>query len=98
LRERGIEVDETNYAKTGLDAATVKAIVNAAGGVARVLNTRHEIARTRGWADKPPPVAEFADAVAADVNLLRRPIYIAGKKVLVGYDKKNQDEWDELRS
>jgi arsenate reductase-like glutaredoxin family protein len=93
LRQRGIEVDEKNYAKTGLDAATVKAIVAAAGGVAQVLNKRHEVARARGWLERPPGVAEFADAVVADVNLLRRPILIAGKKVLVGYDKSNQEAW-----
>lgn len=96
MRERGIDIDEKNYAKTGLDEATVKSIVAAAGGVARVLNTRHEVARTRGWVDKPPSVAEFAAAVVSDVNLLRRPILIAGKKVLVGYDKKNQDDWEKV--
>jgi arsenate reductase-like glutaredoxin family protein len=96
LREQGIEVDEVNYARTGLDESTVKAIVAAAGGVARVLNTRHEIARSRGWAEKPPSVAEFAAAAASDVNLLRRPILIAGTKVLVGHDKKNQDDWKRL--
>ena len=96
MRERGVDVDERNYAKTGLDEATVKAIVAAAGGVARVLNTRHEVARSRGWADTPPPPAEFAAAVAAEPNLLRRPILIAGKKVLVGYDKKSRDEWTKV--
>ena len=96
MRERGVDADEVNYAKTGLDERTVKAIVAAAGGVARVLNTRHEIAKARGWADKPPPVAEFAAEVAREPNLLRRPILVAGKKVLVGYDKSNQEDWHKL--
>jgi len=96
LRERGVEVDEVNYAKAGLDAATVKSIVAAAGGVAKVLNPRHEVAKAKGWADKPPTADEFAAAVAKDPNLLRRPIYIAGKKVLVGYDKKNLADWAKL--
>jgi arsenate reductase-like glutaredoxin family protein len=96
LRERGVEADEVNYAKSGLDAATVKAIVAAAGGVARVLNGRHATAKERGWVDRPPSVTEFAAAVAEDPNLLRRPIYIAGKKVLVGFDKTNKDDWAKL--
>jgi arsenate reductase-like glutaredoxin family protein len=29
----------------------------------------------------------FAQAVAADVNLLRRPILIIGDRVIVGFDK-----------
>ncbi len=96
MREHGVDVDEVNYAKSGLDEATVKSIVAAAGGVARVLNPRHALAKERGWVESPPPVGEFAAAVAKDVNLLRRPIYIAGKKVLVGYDTKNQTEWAKL--
>jgi arsenate reductase-like glutaredoxin family protein len=92
LRARGLELDEVNYAKTGLDEATVKAIVAAAGGVARVMNPRHALAKERGWLERPPPAAAFAAAVAEDPNLLRRPILIADK-VLVGYDKSNQADW-----
>jgi arsenate reductase-like glutaredoxin family protein len=87
LRNAGVEVEEIDYAKTGLTAATVEGIVKAAGGVAAVLNTRHAIAKEKGWAEKPPPIAEFAKAVSAEVNLLRRPILIDGKKVIVGFDK-----------
>jgi arsenate reductase-like glutaredoxin family protein len=88
LREHSLDVDEINYAKKGLDEATIKEIVAAAGSVAAVLNTRHEIAKARGWADKPPGAAEFARAAAGEPNLLRRPILIAGKKVIVGFDKE----------
>lgn len=87
MRDSGLEVEEFDYGKTGLSEDTVKAIVAAAGSVAAVLNTRHEIAKAKGWAAKPPSVAEFAAAAAKEVNLLRRPILIDGKKVLVGFDK-----------
>jgi arsenate reductase-like glutaredoxin family protein len=96
LREHGFPAEEVNYAKTGLDAATVAKIVAAAGGVARVLNPRHEVAKARGWAEKPPSVAEFAAAVAKEPNLIRRPILIDGKRVLVGYDKTNREAWQAL--
>lgn len=96
MRERGVETEEVNYAKSGLDAATVKEIVAAAGGVAKVLNGRHAIAKEKGWVDKPPSVTEFAAAVAEEPNLLRRPIYVAGKKVLVGFDKTNKDDWARI--
>ena len=87
MRERGVEFEAVNYAKTGLDVATVKAIVAAAGGVAAVLNTRHAVVKEKGWKDKPPSVADFAAAVVKDVNLLKRPILIDGKKVIVGFDQ-----------
>jgi arsenate reductase-like glutaredoxin family protein len=88
LRKLSIELSEINYAKTGLDEATVKAIVAKAGSVAAVLNTRHATAKEQDWVTKPPSAAEFARAVAADPNLLRRPIVIADDRAIVGFDEK----------
>lgn len=87
MRKNEIEYEEIDYAKTGLTAATVEDIVAKAGGVAAVLNTRHATAKEKGWVETPPSASVFAKAVAADVNLLRRPILIDGDKVIVGFDK-----------
>jgi arsenate reductase-like glutaredoxin family protein len=87
LRERKLDIQEIDYAKTGLSAATVEDIVAKAGSVAAVLNTRHAIAKEKGWATSPPSAKDFAKAVEKDVNLLRRPILIDGAKVIVGFDK-----------
>ena len=27
---------------------------------------------------------------------IRRPIFVDGKRVIVGYDKKNRDAWDKI--
>ena len=87
MRERKLDLEEINYAKSGLTEATVKDIVAKAGSVAAVLNTRHATAKENGWIASPPSAAVFAKAVAADVNLLRRPILIVGNRVIVGFDK-----------
>lgn len=87
MRNSGIELDEVDYAKKGLTAATVEDIVAKAGSVAAVLNTRHAIAKEKGWAASPPSASVFAKAVEKDVNLIRRPILIDGTKVIVGFDK-----------
>jgi len=87
LRSSGLEIEEVDYAKNGLTAATVEGIVAKAGSVAAVLNTRHATAKANGWIDKPPSATVFAKAVEKDVNLLRRPILIVGAKVIVGFDK-----------
>jgi arsenate reductase-like glutaredoxin family protein len=87
LRERDASVDEIEYAKSGLGEDVVLAIVAKVGSVAAVLNTRHAIAKERGWVAAPPSAAAFAKAVVADVNLLKRPIYIDGDKVIVGFDR-----------
>jgi arsenate reductase-like glutaredoxin family protein len=87
LRKAGHELTEINYAKTGLDEDTVKDLVAKAGSVAAVLNTRHAIAKEKGWVESPPDAATFAKAVAKDPNLIRRPIFVVGKKLIVGFDK-----------
>jgi arsenate reductase-like glutaredoxin family protein len=66
--------------------------VRAAGGVAAVLNARHEVAKTKGWKDAPPDAATFARAVAREPNLIRRPIVVAGKRVIVGLDRPAYEE------
>jgi len=87
LRNGGIEYEEVDYAKVPLTAATVEAIVAKAGSVAAVLNTRHAIAKEKGWIAKPPSASVFAKAVEQEPNLLRRPILIDGKKVVIGFDR-----------
>lgn len=87
MRNSSLEFEDVNYAKSGLTADVVEDIIAAAGGVAAVMNTRHATVKAQGWADKPPSAAAFAKAVVAEPNLLRRPILIDGKRVIVGFDK-----------
>lgn len=87
MRKAGVELEEVNYAKETLSEATIASIVKKAGGVAAVLNTRHATAKANGWAEAPPSAAEFAKAAAKEPNLLRRPIVVAGDKVIVGFNK-----------
>jgi arsenate reductase-like glutaredoxin family protein len=87
LRSAGHDIDEINYAKTGLTEQTVVDLVARAGSVAAVLNTRHATAKQHGWATAPPSAAVFAKAVVADANLLRRPILVVGDRVIVGFDR-----------
>lgn len=87
MRKLPLDLIEIDYARRPLDAATVEDIVKKAGGVAAVLNPRHAVAKEKGWVAKPPSPAEFARAVAKEPNLLRRPIVVAGDKVIVGFDK-----------
>ena len=87
MRNAGHELDEFNYAKQPLREETVLGLIKAVGSVAKLVNTRHAIAKEKGWAENPPDEATFAKAVAKDVNLLRRPILFIGKKAIVGFDK-----------
>ena len=75
MRETEAEVTERNYAKQPLTEDEVRAIVRAAG-VANVLNTRHEVAKEKGWKERPPSEDELVRAAVAEPNLLRRPVLI----------------------
>ena len=87
MREQQVEVEEVNYAKAPLSEAVIASIVAKAGSVAAVMNARHATVKANGWVDKPPSAAVFAAAAAKEPNLLRRPIFVDGKKIIVGFDR-----------
>ena len=84
MRELDPKVEERNYSKDPLTKAEVQAILKVAPSVAEVLNTRHKTAKKNGWKEKAPSRAAFTAAVLKENNLIRRPILIAGAKIVVG--------------
>ena len=52
------------------------------------LNTRNELYRERNMAEKPPSRAAALALMAENPNLIRRPLVISGKKVILGYDEE----------
>jgi arsenate reductase-like glutaredoxin family protein len=86
VRELDDNVDEHNYAKEPLKKKDVETILDAVGSIALVLNSRHAVAKERGWKEKPPSRAEFIRAALADANVLRRPIVVHGDRAVVGND------------
>jgi arsenate reductase-like glutaredoxin family protein len=51
------------------------------------LNPRNELYRTRNMKERPPSRAEALKLMAAEPNLIRRPVVIAGKQIVLGYDE-----------
>ena len=51
-----------------------------------MLNTRHATAKAKGWKDDTPSKRAFLAAAVEENNLLRRPILLAGGRVVVGKD------------
>jgi arsenate reductase len=56
------------------------------------LNTRNEIYRQKNMKENPPSRAEAIRMIAAEPNLIRRPIIISGNKILLGFDQESIDE------
>ena len=52
------------------------------------LNTRNELYRERNMGEKPPSSAEALALMAKNPNLIRRPVVISGKRIILGYDEE----------
>lgn len=53
----------------------------------RFLNPRNELYRQRKMGQKPPTRAEALRLMAAEPNLIRRPVVIRGRRIVVGFDE-----------
>lgn len=51
------------------------------------LNSRNDLHRERNMKERPPSRAEALKLMAAHPNLIRRPVVIAGKEIILGYDE-----------
>lgn len=51
------------------------------------LNTRNELYRERKMGERPPSRAEAIRMMAAEPNLIRRPVVIRGGQMVLGYDE-----------
>jgi len=51
------------------------------------LNTRNELYRSRRMKDHPPSRREAIRLMAANPNLIRRPVVVSGKRMALGYDE-----------
>lgn len=87
MRDLQPDIEQRDFARKPLSKDEVLALVKLAGGVAPLVSTRNTIVRERGWAASPPDAATFAAAVAVDNNLLKRPIVVVGKRVIIGRDE-----------
>jgi arsenate reductase len=52
------------------------------------LNTRNELYRSRQMAQNPPSRDEALKLMAAEPNLIRRPVALRGSDIVIGYDEE----------
>ena len=50
------------------------------------LNTRNELYREKNMKESPPSRAEAIALMARNPNLIRRPIVVKGKQILLGFN------------
>lgn len=56
------------------------------------LNTRNELYRERNMKEHPPTRDEALELMAANPNLIRRPLWVRDGEVLFGFD---EEQWRE---
>jgi arsenate reductase len=84
----GVELDERNYAKNPLTEAELKALFDGAGLDPRpFLNPKSPAYKKMGLAGKTLSASEAIKLMARDLNLIKRPLLIAGKTVIAGFDR-----------
>ena len=93
LRARKIDYQEKAIRETPPSAAELKAVLAATGGdIRKLFNTSGVDYRELGMKDKLPRMseAEALELLAANGNLVKRPILIGDGKALVGF---KEAEW-----
>ena len=84
----GLELDERDYAKNLLSESELKQLFADAGLEPRdYINPKSPAYKKMGLGDKKLTSAEAIVLMAREPNLLKRPIVIAGKTFIAGFDK-----------
>ena len=90
-KDLGADLDERDYAKVPFSASELKELF--AGRDPRdYLNPRSPAFKAMGLAGKSLTPAEALALMAKEPNLIKRPITIAGKQMLAGFDREKLRE------
>lgn len=81
-----MELELRDLAKERLTAAELDRLIGDRD-YRLFLNSKNELYRRRKMKEHPPSRAEALKLMAAEPNLIRRPLVIKGKQIVLGYDE-----------
>lgn len=87
MEHRGIPLDFRDLGKERLSVTELEKLIGPRDHT-EFLNTRNELYREKNMKEKPPSRRQAIRMMAAEPNLIRRPIIVAGGRVVVGFDEK----------
>ena len=93
MLEHGVEMELRDLSAEPLSVKELDALIGDRD-YKMFLNTRNEMYRERNMGEKPPSRVDALALMAKNPNLIRRPVVISGKKVILGYD---EEELKDLR-
>jgi arsenate reductase len=87
MERRGFQLYFRDLAKDKLSVAELEKLIGKRD-YTDFLNTRNELYREKDMKENPPSRKEAIRLMAQQPNLIRRPVIIAGGRVVVGFDEK----------
>ena len=87
LEKKKVELDLRDLGKDRMSLAELDQLIGSRDH-RKFLNTRNELYRTRKMSENPPSRDEALKLMAAEPNLIRRPVVLRGSDLVVGYDEE----------
>jgi arsenate reductase (glutaredoxin) len=87
LQRKGVLLDFRDLVKHRLTAAEIEKLIGRRDH-RKFLNSRNPLYRRKNMKEKPPSRAQAIRMMAKDPNLIRRPVIVAGGRVVVGFDEE----------
>jgi Spx/MgsR family transcriptional regulator len=87
LEKRGYQLYFRDLAKERLSSAELEKLIGNRDHT-DFLNTRNETYREENMKENPPSRKEAIKWMSREPNLIRRPVVVAGGRVVLGFDEK----------
>jgi arsenate reductase (glutaredoxin) len=86
MERRGFQLYFRDLAKDKLSSAEIEKLIGKRDYTV-FLNSRNELFRKKKMANHPPSRRDAIRMMAKEPNLIRRPVVVAGGRVVVGFDE-----------
>ena len=87
LEKRKVELDLRDLGKDRMSVGELDKLIGKRDH-RPFLNTRNELYRTRKMKENPPSREEALKLMAAEPNLIRRPVVLRGNEIVLGFDEE----------
>ena len=87
LEKRKVELDLRDLGKDRMSVAELDELIGKRDH-RMFLNTRNELYRQKDMKNNPPSRKEAIQMMSQEPNLIRRPVVLAGGRVVLGFDEE----------
>lgn len=87
MERRGFQLYFRDLAKERLSSAELEKLIGNRD-YTEFLNSRNELFRRKKMGENPPSRKDAIRMMAKEPNLIRRPVVVAGGRVVIGFDQE----------